>query len=277
MAEHLVDEGRDPSGPLARVRAAVEAGRALGRDWPSANYFAAYADWLEASHTLAAGGDPLPTLARGEELARALALRIPSAQDAQEALGKLAATRALHLLARGENAQPALHEARTAFQRAVELTPWDLSFIVWRARVEILALHADGRGATEERLTEVERPLLALLADPRVDPRLYEAVAEVRATRAALLAGRGESPEGHVAGGLAMIEKALAVNPRMAKALVTRGRLLLLRARATRDPRGRAEAARGAAEAFASALRQNPLLDGDVGPGLRDARSLAGG
>jgi hypothetical protein len=58
----------------------------------------------------------------------------------------------------------------------------------------------------------------------------------------------------------------------MARALATQGALLLLQARATREPEARREAARRADDAFTAAVRVDPLLARELEPRRRAAK-----
>ncbi|WP_437675776.1 protein kinase domain-containing protein [Sorangium sp. So ce131] len=279
MADYLVDTGGDPERDLDLVRRSVEDMRKLSRDWQAADYILSYAHWLKASHDLDRGLDPSASLDEGMRCANELARLAPASVSAYEASGRLEMTRALYLLRRGEDPAPALRVARESFRQAMKATPWDLGYRVWCARVEILHL---GWTSKERRLEagdfEAARaPLLPLLDRERVDPRLYDALAQIDALEAAWrLEGEKTGAEKAIEHGLAMAEKALALNPRLARALFTRGSLLLARARAARERAARFAAARSAEGAFTAALRENPLLERDVEPALRQARRLLG-
>ena len=73
--------------------------------------------------------------------------------------------------------------------------------------------------------------------------------------------GERSQPEEDLRGGLALVEQALWKNPCNAEVLLVKGRAALRPGTGTaRTPRERAEAERGAKEAFAAALHENPLL-----------------
>jgi hypothetical protein len=207
------------------------------------------------------------------------AKQVPGSVSADETSGRLGVIQALYLIRRGQDPEPVLRKVREFFQRTLEANPWDLGYHVWRARVEILHIRWASR---QHRLAakdfEAARvPLLPLLDKDRVDPRLYQALAEIRALEAAwFLEGKKKGVEEAIRDGLAMAEKALALNPHMTTALLSRGDLLLVRARAAAEPGFRREEARGAEEALLAALRENPLLEREVQPTLAEARKLLG-
>jgi serine/threonine-protein kinase len=195
-AEHLVDTGRDPERPLSLARTGIQAAAELSRDWPAADYFLSYIQWLEAEHALDTGSDPTASIDRGLGIAREQVRRSPSSPEAHEALGKLAATSARHRLLRGDDPGPALREARRSFQRAAEARPWDLSFPIWRARVDAIDLRWAAKKHTVDAAAfrAALAPLVLLLAQAeRVDPRPYRVMAEIHAIEAAWRMERGRT------------------------------------------------------------------------------------
>jgi serine/threonine-protein kinase len=272
-AEYLVDTGRDPAPAIVPWRRALEAGRALSRDWSAGDYLGAYQGWLEARYVLDSGGDPSAALEEavrsgGEELRRS-----PPAGPSNMLAGELASTRARYLLAQGRDPVSALREAREAFQRGLEAAPKDLAWRVARARAEIVGLHwaATLHALAAESFQAARAPLSPMLDRPRVAPDLYETLAEIDEIEAAWLLDRSKSAGEVLAHGLAMAMKALAINPRMPRAHATQGALLLLEARSAGEPEARREAARRGEEALSAAVRENPLLARELAPLLRRA------
>jgi eukaryotic-like serine/threonine-protein kinase len=264
MAEHLADTGRSPAAPLALARKGVEAGKELSHEWPWADYFLSYIDWITAEHELASGLDPSASLERGIKIAGGHAARSSSTPDSYETLGRLGATKALFLLRRGEDPESALHDASSAFQRAAEGIPWDLGFRVWRARVDRIGLQwaVKQHTATAESFRAALAPLTPLLVEPRVDPRLYLVLAEIHQLEAAWLLQGSKSADGAITEGLVMAERALGLNPHLARAFLVKGTLLLQRARAARESAD----ATAAKEALAAAVKENPLLEREIAP-----------
>ena len=272
MGEHLADVGQDPERPLALARESVEAGTELSHDWPWADYFLSYAHWITAAHELDAGKDPTATIDLGMKIAGAHVSGSSSTADWYDVLGRLGVTRALHLLRRERDPEPALREAGEAFRRAAEGKPWDIGHLVWRARVDLLSLRwaAKQRRIKREPFAAARSPLLPLLGQPCIDPRPYHILAELHQAEAAWLLEGAMSPDQAIMEGLAMAEKALTLNPHMARALSSQGALLLVRARAARGAKERREAALAAREALSAALRENPLLGLEVAPLLAE-------
>ncbi|HRI72315.1 MAG TPA: hypothetical protein PK156_49110 [Polyangium sp.] len=140
-------------------------------------------------------------------------------------------------------------------------TPWDIDYRVYRARADIVALSwAMKRSeATEEQFDEALAPLAALLTTDRFHPEYYQKISEIHMLKAKWLLSQKKSPEGTIARGLEMADKALSIHPRMATALETKGQLFAVRAR-LRGP-AHLEAEEQANAAFRAAIKLNPLLE----------------
>jgi tetratricopeptide (TPR) repeat protein len=277
-ADYLVGVGRSPEPALKLAMDAVEVIKARSPDWPwtSVLLFAAYR--IRAMYELDSGVDPGATLDLAARYAEDVMRRGALSPDAYHARGMLGEMRALHLLRQGKDPEAALREARDSWQRGMAARPWDLGFRVGRARAEIIRVRAavENGKATAAQLQAAFEPLLPLLAKERRDPRLYQALAEIHELQATWLLGAGKEAQEDLDKGLAMIEKALAINPRMAAALATKGALFLAQARAAKEPSARREAARRANEALTAAVQENPLLERATRPAMSDAKKLLG-
>lgn len=264
----MVEAGRDPESVVSLVRKGVEAEIAQSHDAPSADYCLSWTDWVTADHELSAGRDPSAAIDRGMKTAGGHAARSSSIQDSYEMLGRLGAVKGLYLLQKGEDPGPALRDAEAAFQRVAEGAPWDVGYRAWRARVESIGLRwaVKQHQATAESFRAVLAPLTPLLAEERVDPRLYLVLAEIHQIEAAWLLEGSKSADPAIAEGLAMADKALHLNPHMARALLTKGTLLLARADAARAAPERSQAALDAGEALSAAAKENPLLEREIAP-----------
>lgn len=277
MAEYFVDVGRDPEETLQRIRDSIATAKALRPDWPLWSYLDAYAHWIKASYELAADADPSASLALGLQSANEQLKREPSSQSSNDAIGRLQATQALYLLKRGESPESALKTARDAFQRCLDVKPWDLEFRVWRARVELIGLRwlLQKDRVDRSAFAAAILPLQPLLDKQLTDPRVYQTMAELRELESRFLRKSRMSVDVAVASGLAMVDKALSINPNMAAALATRGKLLLLRAssRDAHDP-ARQEESASAVASLTQALKTNALLKRELEAPLREAQSL---
>jgi serine/threonine-protein kinase len=274
MAEHLVDTGRDPAPTREPWRAAAVAGKASIPGSPS--FFesqAAYQAWLEARYALDAGRDPATALEEGTRIAAEALARAPAEVDPNVVAAHLATTRAIDRLRRGADPTPALDEARACLARVAATRPGDVAQHVHRSRVEIVGLQwaAKEHHLAAESFATARAPLLPLLDRERVDPRLYQALAEIDEIEATWRMDRRANADSAIDAGLAMVAKALALNPHLGRALATQGALLLLRARSARDPRARSDAARDARAALSAAGRASPLLERELRPTLQRA------
>jgi hypothetical protein len=232
---------------------------------------------LESTYALDAGRDAAALLERAEASVKELEQRMPSSAIAHGLRGHVEAIKARSLLAREEDPLPSLSNARAAVRLAVEAKPWDIEYRLYSAEVEITAMRAARKkGRADAALFDAGLALFApLLNLERADPRLYQNLSEIHALRAAWLTDSKKEAGEDVARGLAMAEKALSKNPRMASALASKGRLLLLQAQQASAPARRASA-QDALSALTMAVRENPLLERTEARAIEEARRLAG-
>jgi serine/threonine-protein kinase len=265
---HLVDRGRDPAAPVAQMQGCIDAATRLSRDSLGLDFYVAYGHWNMAAYQLDAGQDPTLSLERGTQVADLMAKGSGAEAEADEMLGHLGTTRALYLAQRGEDPEPELHKAREVLRRAAAGKMWDITFPVMSAQAEIVGLRwaAKRRGVAPEAFAAARAPLLPWLSQERVDPRLYLVLAEIHQIEAAWLLEGSKSADPALAEGLAMADKALHLNPHMARALLVKGTLLLARADAARGAKERSRAVLDAGEALSAAVKENPLLEREVAP-----------
>ncbi|MRG95423.1 serine/threonine-protein kinase [Polyangium spumosum] len=274
QGQYLVERGLSPAASVTSALeavAVVKASNAL-----DAAHISAWALWLEASHACDAGEDPSGSLERAEDFLREKEKHAPSSTN-DEIRGLLAMTRGLHLLRRGDDPTAAIEAARSFFRSSAEASPWDVDYRVDQARAELLALRfALAKGKADAAMFEAaSAPLTRVLDKERANPHVYQSLAEVHELRAGWLAGRKRPADEDVAAGLVMADKALAIHPKMATALASKGALLLTRARAAAGgSRTRAQAAREAKASLEAALRENPLLTRERAAALREAERV---
>jgi eukaryotic-like serine/threonine-protein kinase len=263
MAQYLADTGRSPEPAVAATLEAAAAAKAWSPDLPGAPTLSAWAHLLRAAFESDAGRDLNASLARAEQSEHDVERIAPASLTAYELRGMLASTRALHQLREGRDPEPALREARSAWQHVQDQAPWDADNHIRRARVEVLGLRwaLRQRKIRKAQLDAAFAPLLPMLAEDRAQPHLYQTLAEIYEIRAAWRHESREAIGQDVTLGLQMSDKALAINPRMATALAVKGALFLMRARASRDPDAKRDAALRARALLSLALRENPLVE----------------
>jgi predicted Ser/Thr protein kinase len=227
VAEHVGRSGRDPARLLDQAVQVNEALMERSPGWPWSSAMLRRVHLIRATYELGSGADPAASLDKAARRAEEVARLVPSSLEAYVARGSVSAMRALYLLRKSEDPEPALREARGPWQDAIHGRPWDLSFRVARARVEITALRfaVERQRDTEELFAAAFEPLLPLLEVERADPRLYEVMAEIHELQAASLAKSGKDAADAIARGVAMADKALAINPRSAAALSAKAAL----------------------------------------------------
>jgi serine/threonine-protein kinase len=279
LAEHLVATGRAPDEAVHRARAVIDGLKEQGHSVSSIPVWQTFLLRIEATYALESGADPGPILAKADASLKEYERLQPKSPMTFELRGQISLIKARWLLARGEDAAALLREAREAFENTVKAKPWDLGYHVWRALFEHAAIgDALDRGEADEATIQVALDkLLPLIAVKRDDPRPYEALARLYELGAAppRAERRSEAGEEKLTRGLAMAEEALAINPRMAAALSTKGRLLLRKAKLEKEPSDRTARAEEALSAFASAARENPLMERSQKGAVEEGKRLA--
>ena len=232
LGDHARGEGRDPEPFFA---AAVEAAERAVEIGPTivgghVNLGIGYAQLAITANER--GHDSVELFARGTAaLERAIELN-PAFLNAHYNLGELLLEQAAGELRRGEDVRPHVEHGIELLTRTAEGYPtWSAPHYVM---AEGLALQADW----ERRHGGDPGPLLDRAAAETAAGRAVHAGDAVGLSRACLahlvtarrLADRDADPSAAVAAGLAQLDEALAVNPRLAPALVRRAELLAIRA-----------------------------------------------
>jgi len=261
--QYLVEKGRSAASAVASALEA--AGAVKERNLLGAANVSAWALWVEASFAADSGDDPSASLERAEAFVRERENLAPSPSN-DEIRGLLARTRASYLLRRGMDPGSALEEARRCFRKIIQSSPLDVDYRVALARTEILALRwAIAKENAKANLFEAAFSALSpVLEEERANPHVYQTLAEIYEIRTGWRGGR--DAEKDISEGLAMAEKALAIDPEMATALASKGALLLARARGLRDEKLKTDAARAGRTALDAARRENLLLESGALP-----------
>lgn len=262
-ASYLVEMGRRPDSEADLAAATALAAKARSPGWVWGSAIAAKAFSRKADYRLGAGEDPRDALASAAKHVEEAVKADPSSSDTLLALADLAAQRARYLAQSGGDPEPALRDARAAWSKLIEARSWDITYPIGRARVEIQSLRIT-KSTGEAALARIDaglRPLLDWLDKERSDPHFYQTMAELYELRAATLPAREKEAGEDLSKGLAMAAKALALNPKMARALATKGALLIGQARGLKGKEARREIALQASEALSAAVRENPLLE----------------
>jgi eukaryotic-like serine/threonine-protein kinase len=232
-ADHLVATARRPDAPIG---AALEVVEVVAKQSPNSRgvpFWRSTLHRLGATYELESGGDPAPALERAEASADDLERLLPSSPLASQVRGEVALTRARWQAQRGEDPGASLRQAREAFELALREKPWDFGYRVWRARVEVaslrFALRAGAAGPSEARFDAALAPLLRMLDVTWADPAFYQVLAELYELRATYRQRRGQDAGRDIAEGLAKVDEALAINPRLRPALACKERLLAKR------------------------------------------------
>jgi len=276
LLQDQIDRGKDAGDTLrALFDAVAELQKTSTGPWLVA-YWRARAFRLRASYELAFGRDPRASIASAIEAIHAFAGPSPEDYWFLLELTECRLIEVAYALGEGRDAEPALQEAKSSIERAAkshQKAPSEL--LVLMARVDISTLRwGKKRGDLEPELFEAALDHVRPLLGDAADASAYLLKAEIHALRAEWRSKKGLDAAEDVGAGLAMVDKALANHPHLARALLLKAELSLTRARAARGGDERASAGRKAKEAFEAAFRENPLLEKPHTALAKEAESL---
>ncbi len=254
--------GQDPT-PLLRQGRDIFAGAQAINPSDAALWFNLGDNWLcQAQAAVERGQDPAAPLARAfEAFQRSIAID-PSYDYPHFGLIMDQYLRAARLLDTGQDPAAALERARDDYRDSLKVNPryyWSHLVAGW---YELVAARWSARQGRSP-LAELDRADACLVLARRQnpgDPDVPQAQAEVQWRRAEWQHRAGQPADGTWQAGLDRAGEALAINPRHARALAVRGRLLLLKAQGTAESGGRAELERRGRESLRQAFAFNPLL-----------------
>jgi serine/threonine-protein kinase len=262
QAQWEIAHGQDPRATVARAEEAAETSLAVEPSNPLSRALTANTYWLQAQFEWMTGADPQPSLGKVLEHAQAGA-----AHSSRNAHSRVLLADAWRLLGR-----IALEHGRSPDAMIREGWRWAAESIAAGsvrdgrvAEARLALLEADWRSSRHldegDALAGAQRALEEAL---RIDPRDAETQvlsAETHRHLAARRRRQGQPLASDLAAGLAAVEKVLAQDPKNARALAVRGRLLI-------DQGHRDEARRSLEEAIVV----NRFLAREYEPVLEDAR-----
>ena len=230
--------------------------------------------WILGDLERMLGDDPGPSLDRAEASLRTSLNVNPELVSARINLAGVHHTRALHDLATGGDALPHVEATLTELGRLREIYPDDFH-VDWTDALIVRAKILMGEGRSPEE------PLARAITEARTGIDLYpdrapqlRALAEAHLVRARWRHAHGLPPSADLRAGLAAADRALRIDPELAKAHIVLGELQLVAAETDRSRS--AALADAAGESLQRALEINPFLENEVGPVLERTRELAG-
>lgn len=276
-AQYELDHGTPPEESLELAKDNLEAALRLRPDSRPSHRALALAYLIQGRYERLAGGSPEVSVARSlDEYGAALRLH-PEDLEAQQGVGLARLEAARWALDRGADPTASLRAARGAMDRALAAKPRDARALLALGHIDLLSarwLASRGRSPAPP-LDAAERSLLRALEVNERNARIFGALAEVHRLRAAALGPRPLDVRAEVEAGLALIDRALAIDPALPSASAEQGALLLLKAKAEPEPATRRDLARHAGERIERALRDDPLLAREYAPFLDEAGKVA--
>ncbi|MGK3989636.1 protein kinase [Sorangium sp. So ce136] len=276
-AQYELDHGASPEESLEVAKDNLEAALRLRPDAYQSYNNLALTYLIQGRYERLTGRSPEVSLARSLDGYTAAARLNPEDLEAQQGTGLALAEAAAWAIDRGEDPTGALRAARGSLERIVEANPRNAEALLAIGGIDLLSARwAASRGRSPwAPLDAAERSLLRAVETNDGNARIYGNLAEVHRLRAALVAPGVVDVRAEVEAGLALVDRALTIDPVFPAATAEQGALLLLKARVEREPAQRLVLARRAATALERALDDAPLLAREHAPHLDEARRLA--
>ncbi|MFY2559941.1 protein kinase domain-containing protein [Corallococcus terminator] len=270
MAAHRLARGIDPEPEVRKAIAAGEAVLAINGNYHSAMNKLGLSELLRVEYLVASAADARAPLARAARwFERSLGINPTFARTHFFlATGHLfAATQAV---VEGRAPDVALEAGRHALRDATLGDASCADCQVLSARLALVeATWVRRNGGSGLRLLQLARAEARRAVEIQPYNESHQELA-----RACLRLAEAVSPReapGFISEGLAQVDRALTLDPKLASAHAVRGGLLLLQARLARAEAARAEHLRQARESLVKALVFNPLLRREYAEALREA------
>lgn len=276
LALREAERGKDPRAVAALGVEACHS--ALERNKGYAGALANITDaWLAvATHEIDSGADPRPSLEKVIEAAKSALEINPGHVEAHQNITNAHRLTALYLFDLGSDTAAAMESANKARARMLEVDAAAPRSQMISGQLDLLAARVaikKGENPDVPFLAATTALVRAATANPQ-DPAIHVAAATLSRFLADYQLTRRDPADTTIRIGLTRVEKALAINPRHARAAALRGALLLLQARTGRDASARAAGATTAIESFNLALKENPALGREIGELRVEAESL---
>ncbi|HRI64359.1 MAG TPA: protein kinase [Polyangium sp.] len=268
LLEHYVARGQEaPEALKSLLDGAVAYEKMSPGPWLVA-YWNVRVHVLQAAYENAFGRSPLLPLEIVKKTIQSFAGEHPEDYWFLLASIETHVLEASYIAREGQDASKLIEEVRNEIKRGIEIkktVPSELR--EHRARIEIIALRdAKRKGKLEAKTFDTALEfILPVLNTTDANPLLYSIHAEILAMRGQWASEKKLKINDDLDKGLASIEKALAMNERMAHALAVKGFLLSLKSRNAAPGAQRLALVADAKKAFDAAFRQNPLLEREYG------------
>lgn len=261
--------GEDSRDSLRRGIAAAEQAIAMSPSYVTAFNTRGLAFWELAEYAAATGADPLADYGHAEEAFGRMLRLDPSRLVAHTNLAGVLLSKARWQLLEGVDPASTLAAVDAHMAVTRERFPWDFHLDCSEAELLRAAWARRSGGRSHEgHLQKAGFHATALLRLAPDEPSGEMLLAEVERSRVEALSARpgGVRTEMAVASrrGLGHASRALAISPKLARALAARAVLLQAEATLAGDPEERSRLAGQAREAAGAALAAEPLLRDDA-------------
>jgi eukaryotic-like serine/threonine-protein kinase len=231
-------------------------------------FYGAKAARMRAVYELSRGMDPRTSLQTGLERVASFSKTGEETSYMLLELGELRLLQSEHQMELDVNRPLALEPLQERVKKEADKDPNDIDCHDLAARIGLFLAQLKAKEG-EAQAIDFDRAfdeLRVIVAKDRNDPRPYLTLADIALHRAKWLHGQKKLSSLDVAKGVAMVDKALAINPHSAKAFIVKGELLLLQAQVS--------AGEDQKDAFGAAIRENPQMEKVVAKRVEAAKAM---
>jgi len=278
-ARDLLSRGKDPSVACADAVAACM--RVLESDprmrWANKTLGSAYT--ILAEYDVTQDRDPRANVLKARGALRSALTETPDDLQTILYLCESYSEEARYLLSQDRSPMGVLGEGIRTMDELTPRATTYLNILWWRVDVELMRAEWMVRSgqSPDAPLATTAQYLQRIAASPNADDMVKLGEAGTARVRAAWLMKRGQSVANEIGRGISLLGLAEDASGPSPETMLTRARLLMVRARATGDPRGRRKDAREAVGCFERATEKEPVLRALVRREVDEARSMAAG
>lgn len=261
LLEYAIDHGQEAPETVAALLEGVSTYQKMKPgEWLEA-YWKVRAHMVQAAYESAFNRDPTAPMKTALAGIHEYAGELPDDFWFLYALVECRLVEASYAVRKTADISDIIVDARRAVAKGVAIKktmPLDLRVLA--ARIEVIALQAhkrkgDLKGQHFEEALAVMMPALSAVD---IEPDMYALYAHVLKMRAELSIDKDQSVGDDISVALDAIDKALAKNPRLSQALITKGELLLLKSKRAVSRNEAVQVAREAQSQFHAAFKENP-------------------
>lgn len=277
LLEYAIEHGQEaPETMKALGEGVKEYEKMKPGEWLEA-YWTVRANILRAAYESTFDRDPSGPLKTALDTIHAYAGALPDDYWFLYALVECRLVELSHVVRRNGDVSEIVADARRAVAKGTAIKksmPIDLRLLATRIEVIALQAHKKKRGFKIQHFDQALAIVRPVLEAVDVDPDMYALYANILKIRAEFSIETGKSGGEDISSAFGAIEKALAKNPHLSQALVTKGELLLLRSKQASSRSEAIQTVREAQSQFLAAFKENPRHELDNAETIKKINEL---